>query len=59
MEKQVGLGELLQTGTKATRKQKFLSDMEKIVPLCGSASDTAAGIKTTAFSTFCSRLQTC
>jgi len=32
MEKQVGLGELLQTGTKATRKQKFLADMEKIVP---------------------------
>lgn len=32
MEKQVGLGELLQSGAKATRKQKFLADMESIVP---------------------------
>ncbi len=32
MEKQVGIGELLQSGAKATQKQKFLADMESIVP---------------------------
>ncbi len=32
MGKQIGIGELLQSGAKATRKQKFLADMESIVP---------------------------
>lgn len=32
MVKQVSFGELLQAGTKTTKKQKFLSDMENIVP---------------------------